>query len=388
MAACLAAGGVALVSHGIAAGLHELLGEDGGTHLTVVTRRILVPDVKIHVVTGLQRPDCAVKNGIPITTVARTIIDLAQTLRPARLEEVLDHALAARAVSLGVLERRPDQTGTQGRRGAGVLDAPIAARLVGSPRPRQRGERLFAEIIAEYGLPPAEREVEYHLSDGRTVDVDWVFCRVVGVEIDSHRHHSTLTDWSADHTRNNLLRAQGLILLNVTYPQLWRERKGVADLVTEALVSRGPCDRPENFSGLFLRCSKTGPFLSVPLRIVVLASRPPDHRGAQSDEGADMGTQRAEGPGTEPGFETAEANGVRLSTVIDPRLAEVWTTLFAAELDAEDLAEQVGWFLRMAYLRGYHDGLCEPEAGLLYRELGARVPPRRRSMTTRPGTTH
>ena len=101
-----------------------------------------------------------------------------------------------------------------------------------------------------------------------------------------------------------------------------------------------------------------------------------------------MGTQRAEGPGTEPGFETAEANGVRLSTVIDPRLAEVWTTLFAAGLDAEDLAEQVGWFLRMAYLRGYHDGLCEPEAGSLYRELGARVPPRRRSMTTRPGTTH
>jgi len=101
-----------------------------------------------------------------------------------------------------------------------------------------------------------------------------------------------------------------------------------------------------------------------------------------------MDTQRSEGPGAEPGLEEAEANGVRLATTIDPRLAEVWTTLFAADLDAADLSEQIGWFLRMAYLRGYHDGLCEPDAGSLYRDLGMRVPPRRRTATTRPGTTH
>jgi hypothetical protein len=101
-----------------------------------------------------------------------------------------------------------------------------------------------------------------------------------------------------------------------------------------------------------------------------------------------LDTQQTEGPAAEPGLEGAEANGVRLATTIDPRLAEVWTTLFAAGLDATDLSEQVGWFLRMAYLRGYHDGLCEPEPGSLYRDLGMRVPTRRRTATTRPGTTH
>jgi hypothetical protein len=102
-----------------------------------------------------------------------------------------------------------------------------------------------------------------------------------------------------------------------------------------------------------------------------------------------MDTQRTDGPGTDPGVESAEANGIRLATAIDPRLAEVWTTLFAADLDAADLAEQIGWFLRMAYLRGYHDGLCEPDTGSLYRDLGMRVPPRRRAAapTRRPGTT-
>ena len=68
LAACLAAGGKALASHETAAELHGLPGGDGQIHITVVGRRILVPAAKVHVVTGLHVPDCAVKNGIPITT--------------------------------------------------------------------------------------------------------------------------------------------------------------------------------------------------------------------------------------------------------------------------------------------------------------------------------
>lgn len=93
-----------------------------------------------------------------------------------------------------------------------------------------------------------------------------------------------------------------------------------------------------------------------------------------------MGTQRAEGPGPEPAFDEsqpAEESGLRLAMAIDPRMVEVWSCLFAADLDDDELAGQLGWFLRMAYLRGYHDGLCEPEAGSLYRDLGMPVPARR-----------
>jgi predicted transcriptional regulator of viral defense system len=133
LAAVLAAGGQALASHGTAAEVHGLPGGDGQIHITVVGRRILVPGVKVHVVTGLQVPDCAVKNGIPVTTVARTIIDLAQILSVVRLEEVLDHALAARLVSLNVLQQRLEKTGTRGRRGAGLLAVLIGVRLDGSP---------------------------------------------------------------------------------------------------------------------------------------------------------------------------------------------------------------------------------------------------------------
>lgn len=83
-----------------------------------------------------------------------------------------------------------------------------------------------------------------------------------------------------------------------------------------------------------------------------------------------------------------EDSGVRLATAIDPRMAEVWASIFAADLAPEEFVSQVGWFLRMAYLRGYHDGLCEPEAGSLYRELGIQVPPRRqRAAAIRHGSS-
>ncbi|HEU5002086.1 MAG TPA: hypothetical protein VFW71_04830 [Actinomycetota bacterium] len=75
--------------------------------------------------------------------------------------------------------------------------------------------------------------------------------------------------------------------------------------------------------------------------------------------------------------EGALGNGLRLAMAIDPRMAEVWSCVFAADGEPGELAEQLGWYLRMAYLRGYHDGLCEPEVGSLFRELGMPVPRRR-----------
>jgi hypothetical protein len=88
----------------------------------------------------------------------------------------------------------------------------------------------------------------------------------------------------------------------------------------------------------------------------------------------------------EIGNGAVEEPGARLAAVMDPRMVEVWACLFASDLTPEELAGQIGWFLRMAYLRGYHDGLCEPEAGSLYRKLGMPVPARRPA-AIRPRTT-
>lgn len=64
--------------------------------------------------------------------------------------------------------------------------------------------------------------------------------------------------------------------------------------------------------------------------------------------------------------------GGRLASELDPRLADVWACVFG--VDSEPSLEQIGWFLRMAYLNGYEDGLTETRRGALFEELGLGVP--------------
>lgn len=78
-----------------------------------------------------------------------------------------------------------------------------------------------------------------------------------------------------------------------------------------------------------------------------------------------------EGP-QRPGVDS-EAS-IRLAAEFDPRLADVWLFMFGSDEElAEQGGERLGWFLRMAYLRGYEDALTEPRPGDLYRRLGIKA---------------
>ncbi len=70
-------------------------------------------------------------------------------------------------------------------------------------------------------------------------------------------------------------------------------------------------------------------------------------------------------------------DGCRIAALVDPALAEVWAFIWGQGFRPDELAEHLGWLLRMAYLRGYEDGLCEPERGVLLSRLGLSVPARR-----------
>jgi hypothetical protein len=96
----------------------------------------------------------------------------------------------------------------------------------------------------------------------------------------------------------------------------------------------------------------------------------------QGDPDEGRATELAGGQGMKEPGERAE-DGFRIAAVVDPALAEVWAFVFGQEFRPGELAEHLGWLLRMAYLRGYEDGLCEPERGALFSRLGLSVPARR-----------
>jgi hypothetical protein len=82
------------------------------------------------------------------------------------------------------------------------------------------------------------------------------------------------------------------------------------------------------------------------------------------------GTASAAGP-------VGAAGDEHLAAVFDGRLADVWLEVFASGAGLSESMELLGCFLRMAYLRGYADGLCEAQPGSLFTSLGLPVPPRR-----------
>jgi hypothetical protein len=166
----------------------------------------------------LPSDERTVHEGVPITTVARTLFDAAATESPARLRQVVAIAevrgLADSPSLPELLERYPGARGT-----ARLRDAITSAGSEGVAD--HELELRFAEFIDECGLPRPQKNVPIEVAGGRTLIVDclWPEADLV-VELDSRTHHA---DWEAaetDRARDAALIAVGLRSLRVTWRRL------------------------------------------------------------------------------------------------------------------------------------------------------------------------
>jgi hypothetical protein len=201
-------------------------------HVTVPRHRRSRPGLIFHT-RPLPADELTEHEGIPVTTVARTIFDLAATGSEARLR----HAIAiaeARVMAdspslIDLLARYPGHAGTARLRSA----LEVAATEVGAAH--RELELRFAEFLDEYELPTPERNVAIE-AHGRTYIVDCLWRRAdLVVELDSRRHHG---DWEAaesDRARDAALLAIGLRTLRVTWRRLHRERPRLAADLRAAL---------------------------------------------------------------------------------------------------------------------------------------------------------
>src|SRR5437879_6096014 len=134
-AATLAAGPGAVASHRSAAGLREVPGLARWVEVTVpAPRQVAVPGVAVHQASFLAPADCDCLGLIPLTSPARTVIDLSAELSKERLGRLLDHFLRHRLVTRIALEQRLAELGSKGRKGTRLLQELLDARPT-SPRP-------------------------------------------------------------------------------------------------------------------------------------------------------------------------------------------------------------------------------------------------------------
>jgi hypothetical protein len=248
LAGCLWAGDAAVVSHVTAARLHALEGMSRATskepiELTVPFGTILrAPGFLVHRSRRLERSDRTVIDGIPATSFARTLTDIAPLLDEKRLSVALDSGLARNQhIDVHFLRRQLRRLAKCRGTGARLLGRLLDARAPDAVHMDSALERRFLVALRCAGLP---RPVEHHdvFDAGRHLgELDFAYPRArVGIELnggDVHRRPAVL---ERDQERWSELAIAGWCIVLVTWAQLERDEDAVMDRVKRALAGALP----------------------------------------------------------------------------------------------------------------------------------------------------
>ena len=233
MAAVLAFGPTAVLSHRSAGAMWELLStRQRRADVTVPgTSRVSRPRIHVHRTRDLPAVEITSVDGVPITSVARTIGDLASVLGRRSLERVIEQAYRSALLDLvavrQVISRHPS------RRGVGLLRT-LIDEYSAPPLTRSELEKLFLELVAAAGLPAP---LVNHRVAGCEVDVFWPQWRLV-VELDSRAFHSDPRMFESDPIRDARLQRARCRVLRVTWRRLTRQPRALlADI--RALAALG-----------------------------------------------------------------------------------------------------------------------------------------------------
>ena len=221
-ATTLAAGPGSLISHRTAA---QLWGLEGIVYprieVTVPNGHLPVPEgVLVHRTRRAQ--EGTVVEGIPVTSVERTILDSAWYLAYPLIEQLYDSAVRQRLTTSVQMADCVGEFGKKGVRGRSkvlrVLDDRRHGGLLGSP-----AETRILRRMRLAGIEEPERQYVVHLADGTVAVLDFAWPRPVkAVEIDGLEAHSNAKQLEHDLTRQNLLFEIGWKLRRFTGRAVYR----------------------------------------------------------------------------------------------------------------------------------------------------------------------
>jgi hypothetical protein len=234
IAAVLACGPGALLSHRSAAALQELM-PSGGVKIdvTVPRRAARAHDgIKVHRSTTLSDTDDTVVNKIPCTTVARTLFDIAEVIDQRRLERAFDQAEISEVLDLRAIEDQLARNPT--RTGAKAVRKVLSEHYIGKTPTWNENEEALLAITRPLGIPDPDVNKFVVLPDGGPalrVDFTWPDWRVA-IEADSGKWHLTRQRFESDRERDQRLIAAGWRVIRTT----WRQMKYRPDRLRPILI--------------------------------------------------------------------------------------------------------------------------------------------------------
>ena len=240
LSATLQAGDGAVASHLAAA---WVWGFDGivptAAELTVPRgRRPRVEGARVHSARDLLTVDLTARGPQPVTTPARTLLDIAPLVTPPQLEEALDGARRRGQVHVPFLEWRLAELRRRGRSGVAGLDA-LLARDRTSAKAESWLESAFLRILRDAWLPPPRVQVVQRVG-GRRLRLDAYYDdqRLVA-EVGGHATHSTRRQRQADSERRARLVEMGLRVVDFTHEDV-SERPSYVALTLGGLLDLAP----------------------------------------------------------------------------------------------------------------------------------------------------
>jgi very-short-patch-repair endonuclease len=233
MAAVLAGGPGTVLSHHSAAALWDLRADRRGElpHISVPGRRGHpgTPRVVIHRPEALGEADFTRRRGIPVTSLERTLVDLALFLRDADLKAALREAEFRYRLDLAELRRGLD--GHPRSRKHARLRRLLDEWVPGIALTESELEALFLELCARARLPLPSPQVRL----GRhRADFLWPAARLV-VEVDGYEGHRGRIAFTEDRVKDRRLVARGYVVLRFTRAEVVARPAAVAKEMRAAL---------------------------------------------------------------------------------------------------------------------------------------------------------
>jgi very-short-patch-repair endonuclease len=232
MAAVLACGPAAVLSHRSAAALWGLIERSHSCPVDVMAphRRGRIPmGIDAHRDGSLATEDRTERHGIPCTTVARTLLDLAAVIPVYELRKAISEAEVLRMLdhsAVRALIRRG-----RGRRGVARLRMLMDDINPEVKRTRSEMERMFLRLCDRAALPRPEVNAELSVAGRRlTPDFLWRDAGLI-VEADSRRYHDTDSAFQHDRKREQLLQLAGWRVSRCTWEQIEREPRALAETI-------------------------------------------------------------------------------------------------------------------------------------------------------------
>jgi hypothetical protein len=227
----------AVVSHESAAEIHDFPKMPRGIASVSVHSRTThdFPDVVVHRCHDLLKEHIVEVLGLPVTSIPRTIVDLATQLKSKHLEAIFGSLITEKRVATDEIKLVVDQIARRGKPGIQKIRSILEERETG-PRDGTPLERRGAQILRTFGIPEPAFEFPLPWNPRKRFDAAFPHAKLA-IEWDSRLWHDREDGFERDRERDRQALLHGWRVVRFTWSDVIHRPEEVADTVRRLLSS-------------------------------------------------------------------------------------------------------------------------------------------------------